>query len=365
MIALIAALSKNRVIGKEGRIPWKIKGEQRRFKELTTGNVVIMGRRSYEEIGRPLPGRTTIVVSSTKTFTGDNCYTARSLQEAIRFAGDRDIFISGGAGLYEEALPLADRLYITEIDRFFDGDTYFPAFDENAYEKEIIAEHVGEIPYTYVTYSRNVRTKLITFDLDDTLIREIHSVMLPCILNDREKEHAVIQKREENGELDYEAADRLRAKLFLGLPEAEIKKRFLQIAKPLEYIPETIRFLHRWNIKCLLITVGPIQVAKAFSEIYGFDGFYGSDYEVKEGIFTGKILEYIRAENKINCLKDFCEKHSVDLNSCVAVGDGATDIPLFQCCGASIALNASDQAKAAASVSLDTDSLWDLLKYIK
>ena len=133
MIALIAALSKNRVIGKEGRIPWKIKGEQRRFKELTTGNVVIMGRRSYEEIGRPLPGRTTIVVSSTKTFTGDNCYTARSLQEAIRFAGDRDIFISGGAGLYEEALPLADRLYITEIDRFFDGDTYFPAFDENAY----------------------------------------------------------------------------------------------------------------------------------------------------------------------------------------------------------------------------------------
>ena len=93
MIALIAALSKNRVIGKEGRIPWKIKGEQRRFKELTTGNVVIMGRRSYEEIGRPLPGRTTIVVSSTKTFTGDNCYTARSLQEAIRFAGDRDIFI--------------------------------------------------------------------------------------------------------------------------------------------------------------------------------------------------------------------------------------------------------------------------------
>lgn len=76
MIALIAALSKNRVIGKEGRIPWKIKGEQKRFKELTTGNVVIMGRRSYEEIGRPLPGRITIVVSSTKDFTGENCYTA-------------------------------------------------------------------------------------------------------------------------------------------------------------------------------------------------------------------------------------------------------------------------------------------------
>lgn len=365
MIALIAALSKNRVIGKEGRIPWKIKGEQKRFKELTTGNVVIMGRRSYEEIGRPLPGRITIVVSSTKDFTGENCYTARSLFEAIRLAGDRDIFVSGGAGLYEEALPIADRLYITEIDDFFDGDTYFPAFDEKDYKKEIVAEFGGDIPYTYVTYSRDVKTKLISFDLDDTLIRGIHSVMLPCILNDREKEHAVIQEQEENGELDYEAADRLRAELFWGLPEAEIKKRFLQIARPLEHIPETIRFLHKWNIKCLLITVGPIQVAKAVSEIYGFDGYYGSDYEVKDGIFTGKILEYIRAENKMNCLADFCEKNSIDLNSCVAVGDGATDIPLFQCCGASIALNASEQAKAAASVSLEADSLWDILKYIK
>ena len=187
MIALIAALSQNRVIGKEGRIPWKIQGEQKRFKELTTGNVVIMGRRSYEEIGRPLPGRTTIVVSSTKDFTGENCYTAHSLPEAIRLAGSRDIFVSGGAGLYEEALPLADRLYITEIDRFFDGDTYFPAFDEKNYKKEIVAEFGGKIPYTYVTYSRIVKTKLISFDLDDTLIREIHSVMLPCILNGRER----------------------------------------------------------------------------------------------------------------------------------------------------------------------------------
>ncbi len=119
MIALIAALSKNRVIGKEGRIPWKIKGEQKRFKELTTGNVVIMGRRSYEEIGRPLPGRTTIVVSSTKDFTGENCYTARSLFEAIRFAGDRDIFVSGGAGLYERSASNCGQAVYYRNRRFF------------------------------------------------------------------------------------------------------------------------------------------------------------------------------------------------------------------------------------------------------
>ena len=91
MIALIAAFAKNQVIGNKGYIPWKIKGEQKRFKELTTGNIVIMGRRSYEEIGKPLSNRTTIVVSNTKNFDGENCLTARSLAEAIKLAGNKDI----------------------------------------------------------------------------------------------------------------------------------------------------------------------------------------------------------------------------------------------------------------------------------
>lgn len=154
MIALIVAFAKNQVIGNKGCIPWKIKGEQRRFKELTTGNVVIMGRRSYEEIGRPLPNRTTIVVSNTKNFDGENCLTARSLPEAIRLAGDRDIYISGGARLYEEALPLVEKMYITEIDSEIEGDTYFPSFEKDQFVKEINEKVEGEIPYTYVTYTR-------------------------------------------------------------------------------------------------------------------------------------------------------------------------------------------------------------------
>ena len=84
MIALIVAFAKNQVIGNKGCIPWKIKGEQRRFKELTTGNVVIMGRRSYEEIGKPLPNRTTIVVSGTKNFDSENCMTAKSLFPVVQ-----------------------------------------------------------------------------------------------------------------------------------------------------------------------------------------------------------------------------------------------------------------------------------------
>ena len=154
MIGLIVAYTNNRVIGNQGCIPWRIKGEQRRFRELTTGNVVIMGRRSYEEIGRPLPNRTTIVVSNTKNFDAENCMTAKSLQEAIELAGDRDMYISGGARLYEEALPLVEKMYITEIDAEIEGDTYFPEFDKSLFDKEIDERVEGEIPYTYVNYTR-------------------------------------------------------------------------------------------------------------------------------------------------------------------------------------------------------------------
>lgn len=154
MIGLIVAYDKNRVIGNKGRIPWRIKGEQLRFKNLTTGNVVVMGRRSYEEIGRPLPNRLTIVVSSTKCFDEENVITVKSIEEAIEKAEGKDVFISGGARIYEEALPLCDKLFITEVDGEFEGDTFFPEFDERKYEKTIDSHVDGEIPYTYVTYTK-------------------------------------------------------------------------------------------------------------------------------------------------------------------------------------------------------------------
>ncbi|MBQ8597330.1 MAG: dihydrofolate reductase [Lachnospiraceae bacterium] len=154
MIALIVAFAKNQVIGNKGCIPWKIKGEQKRFRELTTGNVVIMGRRSYEEIGRPLPNRTTIVVSRTKNYDAENCMTAGSLAEAIEMAGDRQVYISGGARIYEEALPVVEKMYITEIDLEVEGDTFFPAFDKEQFVKTVDEEFDGEIPYKYVTYTR-------------------------------------------------------------------------------------------------------------------------------------------------------------------------------------------------------------------
>ena len=155
MIALIVAYAENRVIGNKGMIPWKIKGEQKRFKEFTTGNIVIMGRRSYEEIGRPLPDRETIVVSRTQNFDCEHCRTATSLEKAIQMAGtEKDIYISGGAGLYKEAISMVDKMYVTFVEKVIEGDTYFPEFDEAEYEKQVEEHFEGEIPYTYVTFTR-------------------------------------------------------------------------------------------------------------------------------------------------------------------------------------------------------------------
>lgn len=154
MIGLIVAYGKNRVIGNKGCIPWRIKGEQRRFKELTTGNVVVMGRRSYEEIGRPLPNRMTYVVSRTKNFDQEGVKTVSSIQEAIDLAGDKNVYISGGAGIYKEAMPYVEKMYITEVDLEPEGDTFFPEFNEDDYIREVDEEIDGDIPYKYVTYTR-------------------------------------------------------------------------------------------------------------------------------------------------------------------------------------------------------------------
>ena len=155
MIGLIVARSQNNVIGKNGQIPWRIKGEQKQFKELTTGNVVVMGRKSYEEIGHPLPNRKTIVVSRTKQYEGENLATAGSVKEAIEMAGEQNVYISGGYGLYKEAIPFVDVMYITEVQTTIeDGDVFFPEFDENDFDKTECETGGEEIKFIRTTYTR-------------------------------------------------------------------------------------------------------------------------------------------------------------------------------------------------------------------
>ena len=152
--------SGNRIdcIVKDGAIPWKIKGEQKQFKELTTGNVVVMGRRYYEEIGHPLPNRETIVVSRTKKFDGDNVLTASSVEEAIEQAKGKDVYIAGGCGLYKEAMAFVDVMYITEgYLEGENGDVFFPEFNEMEFDKEIGETLGADIKYTRTVYRRKVK----------------------------------------------------------------------------------------------------------------------------------------------------------------------------------------------------------------
>ena len=154
MLSLIVAHSRNRVIGKDGRLPWRIPGELKRFRELTMGHAVIMGRKSYEEIGKPLPGRFNIVVSASRTFEGEDLVTARNLEEALALAGDKKIFIAGGGQIFAQMIDKVDVMYITEIDARIEGDAYFPEMDYFKFDR-VLEKHVdGDLPYDYVTYTR-------------------------------------------------------------------------------------------------------------------------------------------------------------------------------------------------------------------
>lgn len=151
-IAIIAAMAKNRVIGRAGRIPWDLPEDRRHFRELTEGNVVVMGRRTYEEIGHPLPGRTTYLVSSTYRIEQENCHTVTSLGEVYDREQDHRIFICGGAMLYQEALPLADCIYLTELSWEVEGDTFFPQIEEDIFRMTECDKREGG--YSFLTYER-------------------------------------------------------------------------------------------------------------------------------------------------------------------------------------------------------------------
>lgn len=154
MLGIIVAYSKNRIIGKDGKIPWYLPNERDRFRELTISNTVIMGRKTFQEIGKPLRDRFNIVLSKKERYSYENLITLTSLEEALSYSNTEKTFVIGGSKLYEKALEIADILYITEIDDIFDGDRYFPEFDENLYKREVFP-YSNTIPrYRYLTYRR-------------------------------------------------------------------------------------------------------------------------------------------------------------------------------------------------------------------
>ena len=132
MISMIVAVARNGVIGHANDLIWHISEDLRRFKAITTGHPVIMGRKTFESIGRPLPGRTNVVISRNENFRPEGCLVVDSFEKAVAmFPPDEEAFVIGGAQVYAQALPIADRLYLTEID--YEGDTRFPDWDRSAW----------------------------------------------------------------------------------------------------------------------------------------------------------------------------------------------------------------------------------------
>ena len=129
-IAFVVARDRRGVIGKDGHLPWRLPDDMRHVRKLTVGKPLIMGRRTFESIGKPLPDRVSIVLTRDRTFRCDGCLVARTADEALALAGDApEVIVFGGAGVFKDVLPRADRIYMTEVDTEAAGDTYFPPLD--------------------------------------------------------------------------------------------------------------------------------------------------------------------------------------------------------------------------------------------
>jgi dihydrofolate reductase len=159
LVSLIVAAAANDVIGVDNRLPWHLPQDLRRFRAITLGKPIVMGRRTHESIGRPLPGRRNIVLSRRPGYAAEGCEAVAGLDAALALAGDaEEVMVIGGAALYREALPLAGRIYLTRLHRAFVGDTRFPSLDNadwRAVQREDFpADGERELGYSYLTLER-------------------------------------------------------------------------------------------------------------------------------------------------------------------------------------------------------------------
>ena len=160
MVSIIVATAEDNVIGKDNQLIWHLPADLKHFKQLTMGHPILMGRKTYESIGKPLPGRTSIIITRQEDFQAEGCIVVHSVQEAIAKAKELDdqVYIIGGAEIYKQALPLTDCIELTKIHHHFEGDTYFPEIKES--EWEVVAEEnhtpdeKNKYNYTFLTLKR-------------------------------------------------------------------------------------------------------------------------------------------------------------------------------------------------------------------
>lgn len=159
LVSIIAAMDRNRLIGNNNQLPWHLPADLAHFKRVTMGKPIIMGRKTYESIGRPLPGRTNIVLTRSSDFNAEGVLTANTLEQALNHVSAEDeVMIIGGSTIYELTLPRADRLYLTYVEDSFEGDAWFPDFDLEQWHivasEEHSADEKNSSAYRFVTYAR-------------------------------------------------------------------------------------------------------------------------------------------------------------------------------------------------------------------
>ena len=148
--SLVVAMARNRVIGRDNALPWRLPADLAHFKKVTMGHPIVMGRRTYESIGKPLPGRKNIVVTRNRAFQAPGCTVVQSLEDAWKAAGDaEEVCVIGGTSLFEEALPIADVIHLTQVEAVVEGDTYFPEFDRSQWREKEIARHDADARHAY------------------------------------------------------------------------------------------------------------------------------------------------------------------------------------------------------------------------
>lgn len=159
MLSIIAAIGQNNALGKDNQLIWHLPADLKRFKKVTSGHHVIMGRKTFESLGKPLPNRTTIIISRDKNYHADGCITVNSLTEAIKAAqNDDNPYILGGAEIYKQSMDIADVLDLTFVHQAFEADVYFPKIDKNIWKETFRENHFkderNKFNFSFVKYER-------------------------------------------------------------------------------------------------------------------------------------------------------------------------------------------------------------------
>lgn len=160
MISIVVATARNNVIGKRNALPWDLPNDLKHFREITSGHTIVMGRKTFESIGRPLPRRVNIVITRQANYKPEGVIVVGSLEEALAKAGDGEVFIIGGGEIFKEALPRVDRIYLTRVDADIEGDVFFPELDPAEWKEvsreEGVVDEANKYPHAFLTLERRM-----------------------------------------------------------------------------------------------------------------------------------------------------------------------------------------------------------------